>query len=328
MHYRRLGKTGLKLSEISFGPWINFYDIEDTDTAKACMVQAYACGVNYFDGAEGYGLQIGEAETAMGRIIREQNWPRDSFAVSGKLIPAGHGPERPTMASGLNRKHLVDGCEAALERFGVSYLDLFFCHRPDPETPLEETCEGMHELVCRGKILYWGTSCYSPAELIEIYALCERYGFRKPSVEQSEYNLLHQARVDSALAPLIATHGLGITAFSPLKGGILSGKYLQGIPASGSRLSYAQQAWSKSAFTRSQAQVAAFQGVANKIGLPMSRLALAVALRNPRISTLLTGASRPEQVTENCTAPEDARKLSDEEIRQVKAVFEFATCSP
>ncbi len=321
MNYRRMGRTGLKLSEISIGTWQNFENDGDYDNGKEILKAALENGVNYIDGAEGYGSSVGESERLAGRILREIAPPRNSYAVSGKIIPIEFGHKRPILSGGLNRKHIVDGCDEARERFGVSYLDLYFCHRPDPETELEETCFAMTELIRQGKILYWGTSCFTPEQFSEIFTICDRYNLYKPSVEQCEFSLIRQEKVTSILAPVIRSQGIGITAYSPLSGGILTGKYLDGTDDD---TRVAKVEWFRNAneeFLGQNQKLVALKAIADEIEIPMARLSLALALKNDLISSLIAGASSRTQIEETCKASEDARKLSADIVQRALALF-------
>ena len=225
MRYRHLGRSGIKVSEISLGSWRTFGNTVDQETTETCMVAAYEAGVNYFDGAENYGN--GAAEEAMGKVLQKYKWPRDSLVISSKVHPDPGGVSH----GGLSRKHLVEACDQALQRMGLDYLDLYFCHRPDPDTPLEETVRTMDELIRRGKILYWGTSMFSAAEIMEAHGIAEAKNLTPPTMDQPVYNMLQRELVEEKLALPVERKGLGITVFSPLAIGLLTGKYNEGIPA-------------------------------------------------------------------------------------------------
>lgn len=315
MEYRRLGVSGLKVSAISLGSWMTFGQDVDVDRTEACMRAAYDAGVNFFDGAEVYGL--GAAELAMGEVFKRTGWSRDTLVISSKVMRIG---ERPTQ-KGSSRKHLVEACEGALKRMGLDYLDLFFCHRPDPETPMEETVRTMQDLITQGKILYWGTSMFSGAQMMEAFAVADQLGMTRPTMEQPVYNMLKRDRVEKELALPISNYGLGTTVFSPMEMGILSGKYNDGIPE-GSRIARNDSEWLKKAISEEVLDKSrALAGVAQGIGISQARLALAWCLKNPAVSTLITGASRPEQVTENIRAIEDQELLTDEVMQNIDDIL-------
>jgi aryl-alcohol dehydrogenase-like predicted oxidoreductase len=317
-----LGPTGLKVSEISFGTWVNFDDPSKFETNEACMLAAYEHGVNFFDGAEAYGVNIGDAERTIGKIIHKAGWKRDSYIVSSKIVPGGHGPETPPTAKGLNRKHIVDGCDDALKRMGVDYIDLYFCHRPDPETPLEETVFAMNDLIHQGKILYWATSCFFPETLARIYAIASRERLHPPVAEQVPFNMILPKLVEQDLLPLINGHGLGITAFSPLASGLLTGKYLDESPEQGRFRSEKGRASLERRHGHLFPALRTVRRIAEELGLPMSRFCLAWALKNKSISTLITSATRPEQIIENARASDDVEALTDEVMKTVKEAFD------
>jgi voltage-dependent potassium channel beta subunit len=316
MLYRRLGGSGLKVSAISLGSWRTFGLTVDQETTEACMRAAYEAGVNSFDGAEAYGR--GKAEEAMGTVFRAMGWPRDSLVVSSKVIQVGDGPNQ----RGLSRKHLVEACDAALQRMGLDYLDLFFCHRPDPDTPLEETVATMHELILRGKILYWGTSMFSGAELMQAYGIARQYGYTPPTMDQPIYNMFNRNQVEQELQLPITAFGLGTTVWSPLDIGFLSGKYNDGIPPD----SHAAQIGDAAARERFLAEDKIRKSkllatVAGDLGISQARLALAWCLKNPAVSTVITGATRPDQVKENVRAADDIDLLDDTVMQQIEAIL-------
>lgn len=310
MEYRRLGKSGLQVSALSFGAWVTFGGQIGEETAEACMRTAYDAGVNFFDNAEAYAG--GQAELVMGRILRRAGWPRDSFLVSSKVFWGGRKPNQ----SGLCRKHVIEACHAALRRLQVDYLDLYFCHRPDPNTPIEETVSAMDMLVRQGKVLYWGTSEWSAAEILEAYTLARQHHLTPPVMEQPQYNLLHRRRVEQEYARLYEFIGLGTTIWSPLASGLLTGKYNDGLPAD-TRASLPGYEWLKDRLAGEAAKprlavVRQLAQVASELGLPLPQLALAWCLKNPRVSTVITGASRPGQVAENMKAIDSVALLTPE----------------
>jgi len=314
MIYRKLGRAGLKVSGISLGSWRTFGQTVDDATTKACMVAGYEAGINFFDGAEAYGN--GAAETAMGKVFKACAWPRDTYCVSSKVISVGSKPTQ----GGLSRKHLVEACDAALQRMHQDYLDLFFCHRPDPDTPLEEIVHTMNELIQRGKIFYWGTSEFSAVDLDSLYAIAARDGLVGPTMEQTCHSMLNRTRVDSELVPVFQKHGLGTTIYSPLAIGILTGKYLNGIPPK-SAIDQCGD-WGKNMLTQEvNDKTQKLAVLATELGMSMAQLALAWCLKNPNVSTAIIGATRPEQVTENAAAADQVEKLTDDIMQRIEVVL-------
>jgi len=314
MEYRTLGNTGLKVSAISLGSWRTFGQQESVETADRCMAAAYDAGVNCFDGAEAYGN--GAAEEAMGKVLAAHDWPRDRLVISSKVISVGDAPTQ----KGLSRKHLVEACDAALRRMGLDYLDLLFCHRPDPDTPLEEIVHTMNELIGRGKIFYWGTSEFSVSDLHDMYAIAARDGLVGPAMEQTKHNMLERKRVDGELVPLFEKYGLGTTIFSPLAVGLLTGKYNDGIPDD-SAVAKGGEGWRKRVTPERIATVREIGKIAAELGTTTARLALAWCLKNPNVSTAITGASRPEQVVENVAAVEDVALLTPEVMERLETIL-------
>jgi len=317
MEYRRLGRAGLKLSELSLGSWVTFANQVGESQAMELMAMAREAGVNFFDNAEVYAG--GLAETLMGDALRRLRWPRVSYCVSTKFYwGISEGPnERLT----LNRKYLLNGIDASLQRLGLDYVDLVFCHRPDPTTPIEETVWAMHDMIDRGKALYWGTSEWSAAELLAAVDVAERYGLRKPVTEQPQYNLLHRRRVKEEYAPLYAGMGLGITAWSPLASGLLTGKYQHGIPE-GSRGTLPGYAFLRDQLVdvRNNAIVAGLEQLARELGCPLPQLAIAWCLKNPDVSTVILGASRPEQLAQNLAALAVVPQIDQEVLARIDAI--------
>ncbi len=317
---RRLGKTGLQVSALSFGAWVTFGNQITDDTARELLHTAYDGGVNFFDNAEGYA--DGQAEVVMGRILKTAAWPRASFIVSSKVFfgTAYKGAN----GRGLSRKHVVEACHDALRRLQVEHLDLYFCHRPDPDTPILETCRAMHDLVTQGKVLYWGTSEWSAAEITEARRLCAERGLHAPVVEQPQYNLFHRRRVEEEYASLYDSgEGLGTTIWSPLASGLITGKYNDGIPAD-SRLAAKGMEWLRDIVARDQttklAAVPALAAVARELDTTLPRLAIAWCLANPRVSTVILGASRPAQLQENLAAADLLPALSPEILSRLEAI--------
>jgi voltage-dependent potassium channel beta subunit len=318
MEYRRLGKSGLQVSSLSFGSWVTFAQQINTDTASECMRVAYEGGVNFFDNAEAYA--DGKSEIVMGEILRKFGWPRDTFLVSSKVFWGGDLPNQ----EGLSRKHVFEACHAALKRLQVEYLDLYFCHRPDPNTPIEETVRVMHDLIVQGKVLYWGTSEWSAQEIMEAYGIARQYNLTPPTMEQPQYNLFHRTRVEQEYARLYTQIGLGTTIWSPLASGLLSGKYMSGDPGD-TRISLKNYEWLRRSLTEEQAEekkrkLEKLAGVANDLGISMANLALAWCLKNRHVSTVITGASRPEQVAQNLGALDHVGKLSPEILVRIDEI--------
>ena len=317
MEYRRLGRAGLKVSVLSFGSWVTFGPQLDDDLAMSCLQEAYEAGVNFFDNAEAYAG--GKSESIMGRALKKLGWPRQSYVVSTKLFWGLS--DAVNMSNTLNRKYLLQGIDGSLERFELDFVDLLFCHRPDPETPVEETVWAMHDIVSSGKALYWGTSEWSAAQLVEAFAVAERYNLRKPVMEQPQYNLLARARVEKEYKALIDSYGLGLTTWSPLASGQLTGKYLDGVPE-GSRAALRGFEWLQPMLSDEarNAKVRQLKEVADSLDCSLAQLAIAWCARNPDVSTVITGASRVEQVRENMAALEVLGRLDDELIARIDAI--------
>ncbi len=318
MNYRRLGSAGLKVSELSLGSWVTFGSQVAEDLAYDCMKAAYDVGVNFFDNAEAYAG--GKAETIMGKVFQRAGWRRSSYVVSTKLYwGLNDGPnERNT----LNRKYLLQAIDGSLERLQLDYVDLLFCHRPDAETPIEETVRAMHDIITQGKALYWGTSEWGAEQIRQAWQVAERHHLHKPQMEQPQYNMLARDRVEKEYAPLYDEIGLGLTIWSPLASGLLSGKYNESIPAD-SRANLPGYEWLRKMITNPERinAVRALQPIADDLGCSMAQLALAWCLKNPHVSTVITGASRVEQVHENMKALEIAPKLSADVLTQIEGVL-------
>lgn len=321
MQYRPLGRSGIQISALSLGSYITFGGVIDRPGAVELMRTAYDAGVNFFDNAEGYAG--GESERIMGDALAELAWPRDSYLLSSKVF-FGADPNAAPLQRGLNRKHVLEACDQALERLQVDYLDLYFCHRPDPKTPIVETVRAMHELIMRGKVLYWGTSEWSARQLREAFADAERYHLTPPTMEQPQYNILHRTRVELEYAHLYSSHGLGTTTWGPLSSGVLSGKYNDEIP-DGTRLDIAAYAAEKRRLTspageRILAVVREFTRLAASIDATTAQLAIAWCLRNPNVSSVLLGASNVDQLRENLGAVDVLSRIDAGLAR------EMATC--
>lgn len=321
MNYRHLGRAGIRVSELSLGSWVTFGNQADVDRAVEIMAAAYEYGVNFFDNAEVYAG--GRSEEIMGAALKRLGWRRGSYLVSTKFYWGLYDNvnERNT----LNRKRLIEGINGSLQRLGLEYVDIIFCHRPDPTTPIEETVWAMHNIIEWGKALYWGTSEWSAAEIVAAIEIAERHHLHKPITEQPQYNLFERQRVEKEYARLFRDYGYGATTWSPLASGLLSGKYLQGIPE-GSRASLPGYEWLRDEITDPArlAKVRALQPIAADLGCTLSQLAIAWCLKNPNISTVITGASRVEQVHENMRALEVVEKLTPDVMERIESVFQEA----
>ena len=293
MEYRNLGKSGLKVSELSFGSWVTFVNQLGLKTATNCMSYAYEHGVNFFDNAEAYAS--GESEILMGKILKKLNWTRDTYIVSSKAFWGGQLPTQ----KGLSKKHLHDACNAALKRLQVEYLDLYFCHRPDPETPIIETVYAMNDLIHQGKILYWGTSEWSAKEIKKAHDEAEKNNLRGPLMEQPQYNILHRDRFEKEYKPLYKKYGLGTTIWSPLASGLLTGKYDKGIPKK-SRFTVKGYEWlGESLNSVDLKKIRNVQKIATSLGITPSQLSILWCLKNENVSTVILGASNLKQLKEN-----------------------------
>lgn len=320
MQYRSLGKSGLKVSALSLGAWVTFGDQVGEDVAYQCMKAAYDAGVNFFDNAEAYA--DGQAETVMGNVIKKAGWKRTDLVISTKIFWGGDGPND----SGLSRKHILEGTDAALARLQMDYVDLIFCHRPDIHTPIEETVWAMNHIINQGKAFYWGTSEWSAQQIMQAYGIARREHLIPPLMEQPEYSMFHRQRVEVEYDSLYKEIGLGTTIWSPLASGLLTGKYNRGMP-DGTRASLEGYEWLREIFEGEEAQsrlakVALMLPVADELGCSMAQLALAWCLKNPNVSTVITGASRVEQVTENMAALEVVDKLTDDVMERIEAILD------
>jgi voltage-dependent potassium channel beta subunit len=311
MQYRRVGRTGLRVSVLSFGSWVSFGAQLDVGRARECLQVAYDGGMNFFDNAESYAG--GESERIMGRAISELGWPRHSYVISTKLFWGIH--DAVNMKHTLNRKYLLQAIDGSLERLGLEFVDLLFCHRADPHTPIEETVWAMSDIVDAGKALYWGTSEWTADEIRAACEIAERHHLRKPVVEQPQYHLTHRNRVEQEYRRLYEDWGIGRTTWSPLASGLWSGKYVQGAPAD-SRANLPGYEWLKGMLTDEgrNRKVEALRAVAADLGCTSAQLAIAWCARNRHVSTVITGASRPEQVQENLGALDVLPALSDPQV--------------
>jgi voltage-dependent potassium channel beta subunit len=316
MNFRRLGRAGLKVSELSLGSWVTFGGQVGDGPTEACMKAAYDAGVNFFDGAEVYAK--GQAELAMGRVLKKMGWRREGLVLSTKLFWGGDGPND----TGLSHKHIIEGFHASLKRWQVDTLDLCFCHRPDPNTPIEETVRAMDVLIRQGKLFYWGTSEWNAKDLATAFKVARENHLTPPTMEQPQYNMLVRERVEKEYAPLFAEYGLGTTIWSPLASGVLSGKYNDGAPAD-SRLSLSNYDWLKEAVLKpeSLSKAKALAPIAKDVGCTQAQLAIAWCLKNPNVSTVITGATRAEQVTENMKALEVVPKLTAEVMTRIEGAL-------
>ena len=320
MNYRRLGKSGLKVSEFSFGSWVNFGSSVDTRLAQECMAYAYDHGVNFFDNAEVYA--DGESERVMGAALKQLGWGRDTYTVSSKVFWGG---QKPTQM-GLSRKHVFDACHAALKRLQVDYLDLYFCHRPDPETPISETVVAMNDLMRQGKVLYWGTSEWSDEQIREAHTIARDYRLDGPTMEQPEYNLFKRTRVEGEYARLYEDFGMGTTIWSPLASGLLTGKYENGIPM-GTRVSKAGYEWLKARFESPEGadkirQARELRLLGEDYGLSLTHLSLLWCLQNSNVSTVILGASKLEQLKDNLAALDHREKFTLELKNKIEKIVE------
>ena len=319
MQYRRLGQAGIKVSVLSFGSWITFAKQLPLDNALACMQAAHDAGVNFFDNAEAY--EKGESEKLMGQALKELGWARETYLVSTKFF-WGIVPGVNTKNT-LNRKYLRQAMERSLERFGLDFIDLVFCHRPDPETPIEETVFTMSEMVSSGKAHYWGTSEWSAKELLEAYEIAERYHLHKPTMEQPQYHLFHRERLEVEYDPLFKKYQMGTTIWSPLASGILSGKYLDGIPVD-SRANLPGYEWLREKLTDQETlnKVRKLKVISDRLDCSLSQLALAWCASNPNVSTVITGASRVEQVYENMKSLEVLEMITAELKNEIQEIID------
>lgn len=321
MEYRFLGRSGLKVSALSFGSWVTFGDQIDKDVAYETMKEAYDAGVNFFDNAEAYAS--GQSEIMMGDIIKEADWNRTDLVLSTKIFWGGDGPND----EGLSFKHIKEGTEAALKRLQTDYVDLIFCHRPDKYTPIEETVWAMDQMIKEGKALYWGTSEWTAQQIREAYDIARREHLRPPLMEQPEYNMFKREKVEKEFAPLYDEIGLGTTIWSPLASGLLTGKYNDGIPED-SRLSMEKYDWLREKLLESERgrqklqKVQELSKISDEAGIPMPQFALAWCLKNENVSTVITGASKAEQVRQNMKAIEVVDQMTPEIMERIEEVLD------
>ncbi|MDE1951118.1 MAG: aldo/keto reductase [Burkholderiales bacterium] len=319
MQYRHLGRSGLRLSLLSLGSWVTYHNQVDTSAAVEMMAAAFDAGINFFDNAEAYAG--GHSEEVMGAAFRKLGWPRLNYVVSSKYFwGLGGEGEGVNRRDTLNRKYLMQAVDGSLKRFGLEHLDLIFCHRSDPTTPIEETARAMNDLIVQGKALYWGTSEWSAADFKAAWDLAERYGWHKPLMEQPQYHLLHRRRVEQEYAPLYESTGLGLTTWSPLASGLLTGKYRGGIPE-GSRGAMPGMGFLREGLTNParNAAVAALEPIAAELGATLAQLAIAWVAKNPRVSTVITGASKRAQLDSNLGALALMERLTPEVLARIDA---------
>ena len=316
MEYRRMGKSGLKLSALSFGSWVTFGSQIQDDTSERLMQMAYENGINFFDNAEAYAS--GKSEEVMGAILKKMNWNRSTFVVSSKVFWGGDKPNQ----KGLMRKHVVEACHAALNRLQVEYLDLFYCHRPDEETPIAETVWTMHNLIQQGKILYWGTSEWNAQQITEAHLVAEKYNLIGPSVEQPQYNLLERRKLEKEYLPLFENYGLGTTIWSPLASGVLTGKYLNGIPK-GSRMEIESLSWIKDKVwsPENQEKVKQLNSLAQELDVSLTNLSIAWCLKNPNVSSVILGATKTNQLEENLKSLDVIPLLTEEVMANIEDIM-------
>jgi voltage-dependent potassium channel beta subunit len=327
MEYRRMGRTGLQLSALSYGSWVTFHKQVDDSLADELMGAAYDAGINFFDNAEVYAA--GESEKLMGRVLRKKNWDRTSYTVSSKAFFGWRGKENKPNQHGLSRKHLTEACHESMQRLQTDYLDLYFCHRPDKNTPIEEVVQTMNTLIQQGKILYWGTSEWSGVEIMEAHRVAAEYRLIGPSVEQPQYNLLEREKVEKEFRDIFRTVGMGTTIWSPLASGLLTGKYNNGIPKD-SRLALEGFDWLRDKLIAGEKleKVKALGDFANELGVKQSTLAIAWTLHNPNVTTAILGATRREQLDENLKALDVLPLLTEDVIQRIEEIMGTAPKLP
>ena len=318
MKYRHLGKSGIQVSELSFGSWVTFHSQFGMDSAVEMMAAAYDAGVNFFDNAEAYAG--GKSEELMGAALKKLGWRRGSYLVSTKLFWGLH--DGPNQQNTLNRKYLIEAIDGSLKRLDLDYVDLLFCHRADPSTPIEETVWAMHNIIERGKALYWGTSEWEAADVLKAIEIAERHHLHKPVVEQPVYNLFEQHRFSREYDPVYQDYGYGSTTWSPLASGLLTGKYNDGIPDD-SRGARKELDWLQDKLTDTErlAKVSALKPLAEQMGASLAQFSLAWCLQNPYVSTVMTGASRVEQVHENMKAIDFVDSFTPDVMNEIDRIF-------
>lgn len=320
MEYRRMGNSGLQLSVLSFGSWVTFHKQVNDGSADELMGIAYDNGINFFDNAETYAL--GESEKMMGRVLKTRNWDRTSYTLSSKAYFGWRGKDNKPNQTGLSRKHLTEACNEALQRLQTDYLDLYFCHRPDVNVPIEEVVWTMHNLIQQGKVLYWGTSQWSGAEIMEAHRVADRYNLIAPTVEQPQYNMFERFKMEQDYLPVFKNAGLGTTIWSPLAAGFLTGKYNNGIPE-GSRLAIEGFDWLKERWVQDAKleKVKKLVLLANEIGVSLAALAIAWTIKNPNVTTAILGATKKEQLEQNLKALDVLALLSDGVMQKIEDIL-------
>ncbi len=320
MEYRRMGRTGLQLSALSYGSWVTFAKQIDDSISDRLMSLAYDNGINFFDNAEVYSR--GESEKMMGRILKGKDWERSSYIVSSKVYFGWHGEANKPNQKGLSRKHIIEACHEALERLQLEYLDLYFCHRPDRNVPMDEIVRTMNTLIQQGKIFYWGTSEWTAAEIMEAHMVARELGLEGPAVEQPQYNLFERQKVDADYYTIFRNIGMGTTIWSPLASGLLTGKYNNGIPKD-SRLGLDGFEWLKDRTLSDEriARVRTLSGVAEELGTSLATLAVAWCIRNPNVTTAILGATKESQLMENLKALEVYPLLTDDLMERIDEVM-------
>ena len=327
MEYRRLGKSGLQVSVLSFGSWVTFHKQIEYNSADALMGLAYDHGINFFDNAEGYAL--GESEKMMGRVLKSKGWDRTSYIVSSKVYFGWRGDHNKPNQTGLSRKHITEACHEALQRLQVDYLDLYFCHRPDKNVPIEEVVWAMNHLLQQGKVLYWGTSEWSAQEIMEAHLFARQNNLIGPTMEQPEYNLFNRQKMEVEYLPIFKNIGLGTTIWSPLAAGLLTGKYNNGIPAD-SRLAIEGFEWLKNKHL-SDAKVQKIKmlvPITEQLHCSLATLSIAWCIKNPNVSTAILGATKKEQLLENLKALDVLPQLTDEVMQQIEEVVQTKPVQP
>ena len=321
MEYRRLGRSGLQVSALSFGSWVSFSKQINDKVADELMGIAYDNGINFFDNAEVYAL--GESEKMMGRILKKKKWDRTSFIVSSKAFFGWRGKENKPNQTGNSRKHITEACNEALQRLQVDYLDLFFCHRADKNTPIEETVWAMNNLIQQGKILYWGTSEWTGVEIMEAHRVAQANHLIPPSMEQSQYNMFERNKVESEFSEIYKNVGLGTTIWSPMASGLLSGKYNDGIPK-GSRLGLAGFEWLRDKWITdvNLKKVKKLADLAVKTGISLPAMSIAWCLKNPNVSTAILGATKKQQLIENLKSLEVLPKLTEDVMEKIEKIMQ------
>ena len=320
MQYRYMGRTGLQLSLLSFGSWVSFHKQIDDSKADELMGIAYDSGINFFDNAEGYAH--GESENMMGRVLKGKNWDRTSYILSSKVFFGSRKDSKPNQ-TGLSRKHIVEACHEAISRLQTDYLDLYFCHRPDPAVPIEEVVWTMHNLITQGKVLYWGTSMWSAAEIMEAHRVAQQYGLIGPVMEQPQYNMFERYNMEMDYLAVFRNVGLGTTIRSPLAAGFLTGKYLAGFPE-GSRLALEGFEWLKDRWLQEEkiAKLRQLDALAKELGISVGGMAIAWTIRNPNVTTAILGATSAPQLEENLKALEILPLLTDEVMQKIEDILQ------